>query len=396
MNELFNTKSEELYQICIQPLKDVERILNDFFGEDKIDMQNICSLKTFQKYLQNKTGSDTEDFYTPLSSERLISLRNQPFFETTILIYFPTIRVTDDYGNYVDIKKVYVSIKINGHGRLLGTFLINRAEYDQIQASARYVHSHVSSNSFSQHKFRESCLGRGPIKSTMLSLTNNFDEDLWRLFCLELYTYLQTESTSGGPYIELNKIHVNSSHSKTYLSFACTETFSLRGIPRQDFIEFYIYILKSNKLKYAYVDNSYTLAFSFQNAVVLLSNLFIEWYNKSTISQVSPENIQQVLWENKILLPATLTGLSIQYEYSNSSALPAIGKQTEEICTFKGEKQFLEITPSITEVLENKLWLLEPTFCSFIIFNILYLINYSYGRPNLENPSTSDKETLYL
>lgn len=396
MNELFNTKSEELYQICIQPLKDVERILNDFFGEDKIDMQNICSLKTFQNSLQTMTGSDTEDFYTLLSQEVLTLLRDQHFFRTTILIYFPTIRVTDDYGEYVDIKKVYVSIQVNGHGRLLGTFLINRAEYDQIQASVKYVHSHVSTNSFSQHRFRESCLGRGPIKSTMLSLANNFDEDLWRLFCLELHTYLQTESTSGGPYINLNRIHVNSSSQRTYSVFACIEECPLSGIEKQDFINFCIYILKSNKLKYAYIENSYTLAFSFQNAVVLLSNLFIEWYNKSTISQVSSENIQQVLWQNRVLLPATLTGLSIQYEYSNSSALPAIGKQTKEICTFKGEKQFLEITPSITEVAENKVWLLEPTFCSFIIFNILYLINYSYGRSNLENPPTPDKETLYL
>ena len=51
MNELIENKIEELYSLLMNKPNQVLAIFNDFFGEDRVDMQGFMNIGEFKSWL---------------------------------------------------------------------------------------------------------------------------------------------------------------------------------------------------------------------------------------------------------------------------------------------------------------------------------------------------------
>lgn len=169
------------YSQFIEKVLKVKEIFEDFFGEERIDLKDLVS--------------------EPPYNENLITTR------PCILVHFPEVRVTNENNRCIDLKDLFAEVTIGYDGTLFGTFKLNKATYDIAQWKSCYIHSHVNSLYYNRvAEFKDPCLGNGPIKSTILRLHSAYNEDDWKLFCLELQKYVQTESLAGGPYIKLENV----------------------------------------------------------------------------------------------------------------------------------------------------------------------------------------------
>lgn len=100
-------------------------IFSDYFGEDKVDMQGFRTKEEFCEY-KSLERNDTD----------AISLPNGIF----ILVWFPQVRVTNEYNKSVDIQDLYAKVIINTEGQLIGKFYLNRATYPLSHMRVGYMH----------------------------------------------------------------------------------------------------------------------------------------------------------------------------------------------------------------------------------------------------------------
>lgn len=116
-----------------------------------------------------------------------------------IYIYFPEITITNENNHFHKIYDTFIRVETGDRIR----FSIKRTTFTEEEYKAGYIHSHAPCRHINHWQYM--CLGTGPIGSTITSLTVDKDnEDLWKLFFIELNEYLQTESLSGGPYIRMD------------------------------------------------------------------------------------------------------------------------------------------------------------------------------------------------
>lgn len=170
MNELIESKIEELYSLIMDKPNQVLAIFNDFFGEDKVDMQRFISVDELKSWFdvtpiydyipRDLLGMSREDYDTygresltdfkdellelvlnQLCSEQIIDNIGQMNFSSGfILVHFPHVRVTNEYGRFVDINHLYAKVKVLYDGSMDGYFTLNRAEYTYLHISNNYMH----------------------------------------------------------------------------------------------------------------------------------------------------------------------------------------------------------------------------------------------------------------
>ena len=210
----------QLYQHLFEKPLSIYDTFKGFFGEDFVDMQskNPSSIKEylFAKICDEEfiiKGSKEEDFNIPfeVSDEQLEELEavseNKRFI---IYVWWPRVTVTNEYDKSVNIQDLYAKIEIQNDGCIpyeCCGFRLNRATYTREQFVSDYLHSHIRAipkNDFT--KFMEPCLGTGPIRNTIVTLKNNYDETTWMLFCQELSVYVTVESIIGGPWRRMENI----------------------------------------------------------------------------------------------------------------------------------------------------------------------------------------------
>lgn len=297
----------------IQKIKD---ILIEFFTEERVDI----------KYLGHK-------------------------YE--VLIYFPEIKVTNENNKSITIFDTFVKFDLLDSGLLVtGNFFIGRSSYTILQYINRYIHSHVTGN---LKEFHIPCYGTGPIKSTLLNLSINYDEDLWKLFCVELQKYLETESLAGIPYRRLESlVWSNAVKLSSYQS--------AQRIPNQyeDTIDdFIIYFIKNYPFKLAYNNKYYTLGISKEEFSINISKAFYEYYK---------ENINLSLY-----IPCMIDN-NIIYLYSSNSVSEDFFLEDSILCTFKGRE--IPITIKTEKDTPVKYYILHPAFIKTLLQYILFKINY--------------------
>lgn len=346
------------------PLQRVVDIFIDYYGEDKVDLRG-----------------------------------------NNILIYFPHVTVTNEYDRSVDITELYVKVNVEGSGKLIGTFTLNRAEYTVAQYISGYMHSHVRNipkGNFAM--FQSCCLGTGPIKDTCLSLNREFDEDIWRLFAFELDKYVHTESVAGVPYIKLETIGIPRGGIRDIqvdipefhvennpVTLSSMDTLLQRFLP---------YLIEKKPLSFNF-NGKYSIADSPYNTVIKVSNTFIEWFN----TVLTPE--ERILIgagfreEGIILVCKVANGVIIKRtrvrpSFDANSIRSKIGAA---LWVFKGTRLSLNITdfPEGSDLSmpedENTSTLLNPDVVMYIIHRMLRVINHRYGKTE----STESSETaLYL
>lgn len=125
-----------------------------------------------------------------------------------IIIHWDKITITSENDNTHEILDLYARIRLTVSGRYMDVKLI-RSTFTKDEATAGYVHSHVV-RANGRVEFEPPCFGKGPIRNTITSLAQDYDEDLWRLFFVELDRFVRVESLSGGPYIRMSSIGAKS------------------------------------------------------------------------------------------------------------------------------------------------------------------------------------------
>lgn len=409
-NKLIEEKVEELYNSLMEKPLRVLGIFNDFFGEERIDMQGYMSLERFKSWLnlisingyiinrelvgmsrdewgmyQNMT---IEELPTPQVTKVIDNLQrvrekigSLKFGGIFILVHFPHVRVTNEHDRFVDINHLWAKVKIMCDGTLRGGFTLNRSEYTLLHFKSNYLHSHVSSipkNNFTE--FQNPCTGSGPINGTITALNRDYDEDMWNMFCLELSKYVTVESIAGTPYNYLERLGTRNMEAGidrfvTYLQpHYYSDTLSTDKL--RDFVRHFI---NTKKLKFNYVNGSYSIGMSLPEYIILISNEFISWYN-SLFNEGKVTATFDRLKRESLLKECIIDNGKIYYETSRNNVNNYSSYIGKKVCMFKGR----EITISITDIAEvrneNKSITLNTRTALYILNIILKVLNYRYGR----------------
>lgn len=365
-------------------------IFSDYFGEDKVDMQGFC---TKEKFCENKSlGRSNTD---------AISLPGGAF----ILVWFPQVRITNEYNKSVDIQDLYAKVKIDTEGQLIGKFYLNRATYPLSHMRADYMHSHISGiNTYNFSDFLTPCTGRGPINVTIGGLNREFDEDMWQLFCSELEDFTQVESIEGVPYRRLgNIIGVNQSYEVTqefsyvargFYGKVARPPYEFRGVDLGIIPDFTRYLLKNVSLPMEYSNGTYCLGMSYYDAVILISNKFIEWFNLE-------DNLYRRLYDFQYLKSQEILGEymvadgKIYIIRSTRSINNYINHEGKLVCKFKGREIRLHIDGTSSSE-QHLTTLLQKNVIRDIVSAICKVVNLRYGRKEREEESELDRQTFYV
>ena len=409
MNELIESKIEELYSLLMDKPNQVLAIFNDFFGEDKVDMQGFMSVDELKSWLsvtpisaytsREVLGMSMGDYNT-YSSQPLTNLRGEvldlvlnqlcsreivdtigdiKFSSGFILVHFPHVRITNEYNRFVDINHLYAKVKVLHNGSMNGYFTLNRAEYTYLHISSRYMHSHVSDIPTSDFtKFQTPCTGTGPINDTISNLSNEFDSDIWRLFCLELSKYVEVESIAGTPYHRLENLGTSNMGAGEDV-FRVVNQLRYDDSIKEIIKEFVSYFIKQGKLKFNYANGSYSIGMSFTEYILVISNEFIDWYNKKYNNKEWRYTFD-TLKRSDVLKEGIIANNKIYYENSRRNVNSYAAYNGQRMCTFKGKDVLINIV-DINEVKgDNKSIILNTNIALYILSKILRVINYRYGK----------------
>lgn len=338
------------------PISIVHDIFNDFFGENNVDLQG-----------------------------------------QTLIVHFPEVTVTNEHNRSVTIKELWAKINLGLDGTISGTFGLMRSEYTSEQFNSGYAHSHIPGRGTSNfNQWGDPCLGDGPIRDTIASLTRQFSEEMWGLFCLELSKYVTVESLAGTPYMYLEKIGNNGSSSTEVSISNYTVDETVQGATFLDVLNKFIpYVIGKRPFKFNYFRGSYGIAMPMQDIVVVLSNLFIEWYNSTPSYRQTPRD---VLFSTGILQKAKYVNNKLHYivqdnggnrvNYSN-----IIGR---DLFRFKNRNIKLNIVDVAITDDPNESILLTSQATGLIVDRILRTINYKYGNQRREETPATGKALRYI
>lgn len=410
--KLIEEKIEELYNSLMDKPLRVLGIFNDFFGEDKVDMQGYWGLDKFKSWMNieplstyipdgdivstnrndwsmyetqaitDLPGDQVEKVVNVLTDNRVKErIGNAKFNGIFILVHFPHVRVTNEHDRFVDINHLWAKVKVMYNGTLNGGFTLNRSEYTLLHIRSNYMHSHIRSiptNDFT--KFQNPCTGSGPINGTISALNRDYDEDMWNMFCLELSKYVTVESVAGVPYNYLEKLgtydmEVGIDRFITYLS-----PNHYRGaLTPSKFKEFVRYFINSKKLKFNYINGSYSIGMSLIEFIVLISNEFIKWYN----DQFNKNELITKFVDLKILgilRECIIDNGKIYYDRNRNNVNSYAQYIGKKVCVFKGKEITVDITDIVEVRNENKSIILDTQTALYILTTILKVLNYRYGR----------------
>lgn len=431
MNENTEIQLRQLYDELMERPNEIRRIFEDFFGEDKVDMQGYLTYEEFVEFLNVKPLKSYLTDITTLNLEReqralvnslwvgknagehpilsdagLISVflpliksyvGAAWFKELFILVHFPHVKVTNEYDRSVDIYHLYAKVIFNWMGIGKGFFGLNRSEYNVVQFRDNYMHSHmyeIPKDDFT--RFRSPCTGSGPINSTLATLATDYDEGIWQLFCLELDRYVRVESIEGVPYHRLENIGISgrgSSYDRFPMNSLVREYVSFELMFRDNVKDFLKYILEKQILSFNYINNQYGLAMSWIEYTIAISNAFIDWYN-SSYKEGKVDKTYSYLIDSCILQEAIIKdGKVYLFNDSNSRREDLTRYQGKYICTFKGREVTLDIVGIEEDNADNNMVvLLSDHYTEIILGGILKVLNYNYGRKR-SNTSEGTEET---
>lgn len=410
-------KIEGLYNSLMEKPLRVLSIFNDFFGEENVDMQGYWPLNRFKSwmsaepistYIPNSavagiTSNDWNMYRTwsivdlPESLAMQVinafnsgaayhgvivnRIGNTKFNNIFILVHFPHVRVTNEHDRYVDINHLWAKVILSYNGTMNGGFSLNRSEYTMLHISSRYMHSHVSSIPFSDFsQFQPPCTGSGPINGTISALNRDYDEDTWNMFCLELSKYVTVESIAGRPYHCLERLGTDNMNVgiDRFIAYLAPDYYG-GALSHSDLKRFVEYFIKSKRLKFNYVNGSFSIGMSLIEFIVLISNEFIKWYNNQFNEGNVTANLNTLKRYN-VLKECIIDNGKIYYENAAANVNNYAQYIGKKVCIFKGK----EVTVDITDIAEvrndNKSLILDTQTSLYILTIILKVLNYRYGR----------------
>lgn len=368
----------------------VFEIFSDYFGKDKVDMQGFYTKEEFYER-KNLLG---------LTDIKSISHLNGIF----ILVWFPKVKVTNEYNKSVDIQDLYAKVKIDTDGQLIGKFYLNRATYPLSHMEANYLHSHIPGiNTHNFSDFLTPCTGSGPINVTIAGLNREFDEDMWQLFCSELEDFTQVESIAGIPYKKLENIGANqlseiiqefSYVARGFYGKVARPSCEYRYVDLGIIPDFTRYLLKNVSLPMEYSNGTYCLGMSYYDAAILISNKFIEWFNLKDNPYRKLYDFQYL--KNKNILEKYMVADGKIYNVRTTASTNNYSNyEGELVCKFKGREIKLHIDDTLSSK-QHSATLLQGNVIKDIVSAICKVVNLRYGRKEGEEESELDRQTFYV
>lgn len=404
-----DNKFSNFYDTFIQNSMQVFEVFEEYFGKDKVDLQIpkkeavIEMLYAHQfKYKDssyNRKSIFKEEVYRyPLEIvmkyskevfEEVFNEFSNNFTELNILIndfninfsiivYYPNVTVTNEYNDSIEIQKVFITIPLYYDGRYKNTFKIVRSEYTLEQFAAKYMFSHTPRINYDSIYIPSSpCLGSGPIVKTISSLKIECDLDLWRLFCIELNNYIHNESISGGPYIQMRDVHIRGYNTPINYDYNIVTPVNFSWLLEVDIKEFIKYILKKKILKFNYSKGCFSIALDPNKYLIIISNLFIEWYIDLYAKGVYYKSYNEIL-NSQILKKVAYKDNKFYYTKKDTINIEELLHYVgTPIIKFKGIIHTLKIT-NVVDTKEGTVTVLNPQLLSYITSKILKIVNYVY------------------
>ena len=194
-------------------------------------------------------------------------------------------------------------------------------------------------------------------------------------------------------------------YTPTYLSISPTTLDNIDPDTSLTYLEeFCIYLFKKNVLSFSFAKGSYSLGLSFKDALLLITDVFIEWYNKILLdySKVNISNrievdmlfVEVFFQNNKLYL--INNGASNTEQSDREYCLQYVGNK---ICTFKGKDILLEIEGATEVPQENRIKVINPKIVENIIAAILLILNNQYGKEENRGEKDTTKirtQTRYI
>lgn len=378
-----------------KPLRILE-IFNDFFGEDKVDMQG------FPTY--SEVASALPESSSLTAVKNWINSRCSVGF---ILVHFPHVTIKNEHDRSTEINHLYAKVSFKLDGTMYGRFMLNRSDYTMLHMMNDYMHSHISSIPFGNFTvFQSPCTGSGPINNTICSLSRDFDESLWRLFCLELSKYVEVESIAGTPYHRLESL-TRGGRSNTYRvceylaprDFWDISSVSTHVLTKVSMAEFTKYLIDKEVLKFRFVGREYRYAMSPTECAIKVSNCFIEWYNREFRAHRQTATIGQLLGCNELMSCKFKDGfLNVTQQRRGGNPDHYRTYIGQPVCTFKGQPVTITISDAITvqDREENEVLILRPEIIEYILTKILNVINFRYGNERTHEEGSPSKKIYFL
>lgn len=381
---------------------EVYSIFKNFFGVEFVDLQN-ADIEDDILGLYGETNKETftDDDVNAVIRLKTNTVNSHPF----ILVYWPSVTVTNENDKSVVIKDLYAKVTVNIQGCIpweCQGFLLNRATYTKEQFLCNYMHSHISGIPTENYsRFMTPCLGTGPINNTINTLKNTFDEVTWLLFCRELALYVTVESISGVPYHRLESIGGTTENTNYQYGTLFGRNFCYGRLEENlykgavnDFIKYY---LVTGHFKFAYTNGHFTCGNTFIELAVDMSNCFIKFFN--TLEPCYYRRHPDDLEKDNVIINAIIKGNRVFIRQSNSRRFILPESNRHIVCTFKGKYVFLNVVEE-TDPQNTVTKLLDSTFIDYIINKILVTLDYEYrdkasGNPQ-EGTSTIGKNAYYL
>lgn len=349
---------------------DIYQVFIDYFGEEKVDKQIYSNSNPIEIVNRNNPRCYRGDYI--------------------ILVHWPTVTVTNEYDEHVDIWDLFAATVISPEGKLRTRPTFTRSTYDKMQWKSSYMHSHIASiNKERLNSFRESCLGSGPINSTIEKLQRDSytDTDVWNLYCWELDKYVAVESISGVPYKRLQTIGIANDGSPAELDkFNIEPTCPFRSPAKlMDVIKDFVTFLIQNKvLKFNYCNGVYGIASPYAETVLQISNAFIHMYN--TNPAIRKTVSKEELFERKFIEKKYIkNGVVYDLDTGNIPIEVAIGTY---MFNFKGNPVTLQLKDYHQSYESSEVYLLNLRLINFIVFTLLKYVNLKYGK---ESDATDKK-----
>lgn len=376
----------ELYNRYFSPAIAIRDIFIDHFGEENVDF-TIPTLEVVTMYLESR----------PITVSTLYGM----FRNASIIVKFPEVTITNENGNSVDVKNIFVNVPItiivNSSNEndiycvMTNAFTMSRSHYTESHIISDYMHSHVNGLPLKDghEAFLSCCLGSGPIRSTISTLCAEYNLSMWELFCFELDNYVHTESLSGGPWRRMSSISTTpytlAERDNTYYTYhslgICDELYLV-------FKDFIPYFIKTTKIPFCYVDGSYMIALPYLDFVLLLSNKFIDWINIED-NPYRSNLIVETLYNTGTLNTYVISDNKINALNSSNRNYANIIEflRDKNLFMFKGNQVRIEIERDINNVC-TPTTLLSYKVTGYIATLITKSANYFYGNKHYEAANT--------
>ena len=326
--------------------QEVYEVFKEYFGEDRVDLQS----------------------------------------EGVLIVYFPTVTVTNEKDESIVITDLYVRVKISSEGLIDGTFGMTRGSYTVSQVYYNYIHSHALGIP-EANEWSKVCLGRGPIIHTISILSTECDLERWELFCFELDKYVTVESEIGIPYHRLREVS-KSAFKEVSLDLKYTSV-------RASYVEFPIvlepflpYLINKDVLQFTQNGNHWYIAQSFTEYISVLTEALKEYIIETNLDPqmfLGTEILKKGLYKNDKFI----TKKSIR------KSINAYGLEGRIACTFKGNTIRVSIINDIVDIDDSRDLIVEPQLANFILYKILNVLNYGSIKRN-EDSSVEEDGTVII